>query len=431
MGKAASSRRPGCRAGTWAAAAGLALSILGSSITKPVIRAVNHYALKDNPPIVMVQAEKAEFGMIACSGPTTPEPPPPPPPPQKVKIYTTLTAKDCFTGLEIAIGQVSYQLPTGSPVVKNLGEQAYLGEINPNTTMSVGITVTVGGYLKRVFKDVALSSAKSYYTLDTTLLDLNGFNLQGFLDYFLAQPAYPTLGAINATYDQNKVIAYFNPDPLTGLRLPAEFIQATIDAINEIALYSKGTINSLTFIENGDKISNSNGNDIIPPDGDAWIFRKSDTDGVGNKPYPIIGTTVKSLKLWYNMSSSAPYMVRKEVMDAFIQGNQNTFLDDYLAKWFEFSLKHRPKGNAFSYRIYLDREEQTGFDGTMTSQGNVLSQTLSDNPQDYSGPSIGSGGYRGYSSPDYSAPRMSGRQDSGAAAKSSRAVAAEKERIRK
>jgi hypothetical protein len=33
-------------------------------------------------------------------------------------------------------------------------------------------------------------------------------------------------------------------------------------------------------------------------------------------------------------------------MDPFIQSNQNIFLDEYLAKWFELSLKHRPKGNA-------------------------------------------------------------------------------------
>lgn len=398
----------------------LALSILGSSITKPVIRAVNHYAFKDNPPIVMVQAENAKFGMTGCAGPTTPEPPPP----NKVKVYATLNAKDCFTGVTIPAGQVSYQPPTGSAVVKNLGEQAYLGEINPNTTMNVDITITVGGYLKRVFNDVALSGTK---TMDTTLLDLNGFNLEGYTSYFLNDLGNASMGWINGVWDQPSFTGYFNPDKLTELRLSPEYIQATMDAVNEIALYSKGFINSVSFIETGNKPDDT----TVPPDKDGWIFRDSEASGVHNLSYPLNGTTVKSLKLWYNMSSSIPERVRAEVMDAFIQGNQNIFQEEYVAKYFEFSLKHRPKGTAYSYKIFLDREEQTGFDGIIASQATVYSSTPSDNPDDYTvNPDSTIGGYGGYSSPDYSTPKVGGRQDAGAATKGSRGQAAEKERIR-
>jgi hypothetical protein len=398
----------------------LALSIFGNTITKPIIHTINDYAFNKNPPVIMQTMEKAKFGMAACSSPVTP----PPPPPNKVKVYATATAKNCFTGLPVT-GQATYQPPTGSAVTKNLGEQAYLGEINPNTTMNVDISINVAGYLKRVFNDVALSGTK---TFDTTLLDLNGFNLDGYTLYFLNDLGDASMGWINGTWDQSKVTAYFNPDPLTGERLSTEFITATEAAINEIALYSKGAINSVSFIENGTKPGNT---PAVPPDSEIWVFPDSTANGVHNISYPTGGNVVKSIKLYYNMSSSLPGDVRKEGMDAFIQGNQNVFLDDYLAKWFEFSLKWRPKGTAFSYKIYLDREEQTGFDGTVTVGATVLSQSLSDEPGDYITDSITTGG-SGYSLPDYSAPRTTSRQDAAkAGAQNSRDKAvAEKGKIR-
>ena len=358
--------------------------------------------------------------LSACSSPVTP---PPPPPPNKVKVYATLTAKDCFTGITIPTGQVSYQPPTGSPVTKNLGEQAYLGEINPNTTMDVDITVTVGGYLKRVFNDVALSGTKS---LDTTLLDLTDFNLNGYTSYFLDQCGNAASGWQNMVWDQPSIKVYFNPDPQTGLRLSPEYIQATEAAINEIALYSKGFINSVSFDENGTKPGS-----VAPPNGEIWVFRESQYSGVTNITWPSGGDTVKSSALFYNMSSSIPERVRAEVMDSFIKNNQNIFLDEYIAKWFEFSLKHRPKGSAISYKIFLDREEQTGFDGTVTAGTTVLSQSPSDEPGDYviNPDSITTGG-SGYSSPDYSSPRMTGRDAAKAGAQNSKDRAAEKERIR-
>jgi hypothetical protein len=338
--------------------------------------------------------------LSACSSPVTP---PPPPPPNKVKVYATLTAKDCFTGITIPTGQVSYQPPTGSPVTKNLGEQAYLGEINPNTTMDVDITVTVGGYLKRVFNDVALSGTKS---LDTTLLNLNGFNLDGYTSYFLDQCGNAASGWQNMIWDQPSVKVYFNPDPSTGERLPTDFITATEAAVNEIVSYSRGFINSVSFDENGTKPLDT----TVPPNGEIWVYRRSDTTGIQNVTYPVGGDVVKASKIWYNVPTTIIEQIRAEVMDTTIQNNQNIFQENDVAKFFEFSLKHRPKGSAMSYRIFLDREQQTGFDGTVTASATVYSQSLSDDPNDFLGDSVTSGSY---SSP-YSPPSMSDRRNAAA-----------------
>jgi len=350
--------------------------------------------------------------LSACSSPVTP----PPPPPNKVKIYATIIAKDCFTGITIPTGQVTYQPPTGSPVTKNLEEQAYLGEINPNTTMNVDISINVAGYLKRVFNDVAMNGTNTW---NTTLLELNGFNLEGYTSYFLDQCGNAATGWQNMIWDQPSIKVYFNPDPATGERLSAEFIQATMDVVNEIVLYSKGAINSVSFIEDGNKPDDA----TVPPNGESWVYNTTRLSGVNNGVYPAGGDVVKASKLWFNMSSSIPERVRAEVMDAFIQGNQNIFQEEYVAKYFEFSLKHRPKGTAFSYKIYLDREQQTGFDGTVTAGATVRSQSLSEEPGDYITDSITTGG-SGFSSPDYSAPRMTGRDANGTGAQNPRDKAA-------
>ncbi len=291
----------------------------------------------------------------SCKGTTTPDPPPV----EKVKILTTVTATYVFNGSP-ATGTVTFQPASGTVVSGTLGVQTDLGEIAKDTSKNFTITIEAGGALKRVFKVVALRGTQS---LSTTVLELAGFDLEGYTSYFLNDLGNAGTGWINGIWDQPNITVYFNPDPLTGLRLTQDFITATENAVNEIKGYSHGFIQSVTNAGDGDKPIG-----VSPPDGECWVYRWTEANGVHNISYPTNSPVVKSLKLLYNLSSSTPSQIRKEVMDAFIQGNQNVFLDDYLAKWFEFSLYWRPKGNANSYRIFLDHEEQVGIDSLSTLQ---------------------------------------------------------------
>lgn len=305
---------------------------------------------------------------FGCKSPTTSETPPPPPPPptQMVKILTTVSATFVFRGLPVP-GTVTFYGGTPSDITKPLGEEAYLGDIPVNTTKKIRIVINCASGFQRDFNDVPLGGTQK---LTTTVIDLNEFNFLAFFTYFLENcGGYDNVGKqyrTNNIWNQPNITLYFNPDSSTGSRLPQEYVQTTVDAVNEIKGYSKGFIQSVSVVTDGNKPDD----DTVPPDGEIWVYRTSErvggyAMGIANKTYPVGGDVVKAAKLWYNIDFAYAVQGRREVMDAFIQGSQFSFIDGVVPEDFELCLYHRPKGNAKKYKIFLTREEMEGFDGTI------------------------------------------------------------------
>jgi len=298
------------------------------------------------------------IGLSCKKTPTTPEPPPPPV--VKEKILTTVNADYVFGGQPVS-GSVEYKALEAPGGASNgrIGEQVSLGEIPAGTTKSFDITITPDNLnqgLKRIYKEVALSGTQ---TINSKLLDLEGFNHSGYLKYFL-------MDSTNRVWNQESITVIFSPNPITGVKLPKDYISETKKAIEEIKDYSKGFIKSISYDENGNKPFDA----TIPPDGEIWLYCYDRSVPVGNVSYGEEDNVVKSAKIWYDLSGSSDTQVKNETQDAFIHGNQNEFPEEYLPLWFEFSLRHRPKGEENNYRIYLDREEQKGLDiETKLAQG--------------------------------------------------------------
>ena len=266
---------------------------------------------------------------------------------KEVKILPTFNADYSLEGGN-ASGTVKY-VGNDMDVTVNLGEQADLGSAPEGETKDITVYIKGDDALERVFKDVAMSGTSVY---NTNILKKNGFNLDDFISKFL-------MGNTNDRWNQHSVVVYFNPDNReggTGERLPQEWVKATKDAIDKIKDNSAGFIQSVEYYEQGNKKREDS-----PANGEGWVFYAPDTSGVANITYPNFDGPVHAFKLLFNPKKALVVAVENEAIDAFFGDNQNHFPDQYKWKWIKFSFM-RP---TYSYRIYLDREEQVGFDGSV------------------------------------------------------------------
>jgi hypothetical protein len=278
------------------------------------------------------------------------------PPEEMTKIL--VTPKVNYTAEAVqATGDANYQ-GNGISNQKPFDVQADLGSTRKGTSQSFNIKLYGDRALRRDFNSSALSGTE---TIDTDVLDLNNFNLNGFLYYF-NNGATDGRPWNNARWNVRNIKVSFNPNRTTGERLPQAYIDGVKQSVLEMQQDSDGFIQSVEFIENGTYKWDSS----IPTDGEIQVFHETqEPSSVGNITYPSNGDQVKSAKVFFNPNRAPPGMVDGEVEDAFYQGNQGTGFttQNELRKWYRFSF-HRQAGG--SYKIYIDHEQQTGFDDFVT-----------------------------------------------------------------
>jgi hypothetical protein len=269
---------------------------------------------------------------------------------EKVVLQLKLTGNYDFSGEELS-GKLTIEVPEKGTYTGFIGESLDLLEVDKNKIISgVKIIMEADGAHKKIYNNIILKAGNNIIS-GLKALDTEGFNPEGFANYFLEQ-----LNGKNATYVGDKIKCFIDPN------LPKDFISETKDAMNEIAGYAG--IETKFVMEKKSNPGNA------PPDDEFWVNSTTDLSGVINKSYPDGGSVVKSGKVFYNLNSSTPSRVRKEVMDVFIQANQNIFLDDYLANWFRFALTKRPQGDDQNYRFYPDYEVMDGLDeGSSSTMG--------------------------------------------------------------
>ena len=236
------------------------------------------------------------------------------------------------------------------------GEQAYLGMVSEGSSATYRMEFTADDALKRIFKSVAMSGTNEFVT---DLLKLSGFNYDGMRQYITGYgniPEYVT----NKRWNVNHLDVSFNPDNWsggTGKTLPDEFIKAVKDAILKIVADSDGFIKSYSFSNANNPIDNT-----IPPDGNIWVHRYSNINGMGTAEYPTAGDQIKSVDILINPEKTAIETVYWDVYNAFLQGVNDIVVTpnarNYVDNWYNFLFKR-----AINTKFYSDREEHDSFSG--------------------------------------------------------------------
>lgn len=271
---------------------------------------------------------------------------------EKEMLRVTLNASYIVFGQagiqQNATGTVNFKRTDGTVnKTANIGQQIDLIEVNKGTSKSFNITVTGDRALKRIYKNVILSGTSEINGV-TLLKDPVGFGIDEFVNEFLDQCANQ-----NKTWQPSTLTCYIDPS------FPIDYKTEIENAINEVAGYSNGAIAAPSFVYEA-----KSDDDTEPQGAEIWTCDSTRFSGITN--YSFGDDIVTASKMWINRDSTAPRRIRNEVFDMFIKNNQNIFINQYIAWHFEFALKHRPKGNQNSYKIYTDREEQDGFDNSVS-----------------------------------------------------------------
>lgn len=271
---------------------------------------------------------------------------------EKEMLTVTLNASYIVFGQagvqQNATGTVNYKstsLEDSTDKTVNIGELVELGEVDKGSSKSFNITVMGDNALKRIYNKVSLSGTTVISGV-TLLQDPQGFGIDDFVNDFLDQCSNRI-----RVWVPNTLTCYIDPN------LPPDYITAQESVIREVVGFSQGTISAPVFFYERKPVETG-----IPADGEIWVAAWTELNGVTNANWPQGGYVVMSTRLTYNLNSSSAIRIRNETFDSFIKNNQNIFINKYIAKHFEFALKHRPKGNQNDYHIYTDREEQEGFD---------------------------------------------------------------------
>ncbi len=235
----------------------------------------------------------------------------------------------------------------GITATGSIGDLINIGEVNKGANSNVTVIMRADGAHKKIYNNVNLKAGNNLIT-GLKALDTDGFNPSGFANYFLEQ-----LNGKNATYVGNSIKCFIDPN------LPKDYISETKDAFNEIAGYAGIPVEFVMEAKSNPGHA--------PADNEFWVNEEKKFSGVTNASYPDGGSVVKSGKVWYNLNSSVPNQIRAEVMDVFIQKNQNGFIDANVAKWFKFALTKRPQGDDKNYRFFSDHEEMDDFDSGVSS----------------------------------------------------------------
>jgi hypothetical protein len=177
----------------------------------------------------------------------------------------------------------------------------------------------------------------------------------GFVTYVMPD-------GINRSFAARKFDVYFNPDPLTGLRLDNIYIDPIEQALLYIQSNSKGWIQSVSFNELGNKIHDSS----APPEGEIWVFRDSEYPGISNITYPASNVKVLSSKIFVNQDVS-PAFLPSETYDALFAGEQQMGNAPSQIGPFFMLMLNRPR-DTNDYVINSQKETQKGIDSQTTFQ---------------------------------------------------------------
>lgn len=271
-----------------------------------------------------------------------------------------------------ALSVIATYLYSGTPesgtveVTMNGSGQKFTGTIGETITLAkttnqsepCDILIKADGALPREYTAVGVTNTD----LTTNVAETAKLDVTGLL-------ANVMFGGRNAFWTPHVINVIFNPDP-NGVRLPQDHVDEIVRAINNIKAWSGGYIQSVAFDNNGNKTVDA----TVPPDGELWVFKVSDSSGVANAPYPSEGNKVTSSKIFINQSSSLPAMTYNETFDAFIQSEQ-TALGGYasIAQWFQFMM-NRPR-DTNSYVLSQGKETQVGIDTLTTTRTYAQTKT--------------------------------------------------------
>jgi len=300
--------------------------------------------------------------------------------PNYVKIIASGRATETLSGSPLSgivrfIGP-AYELDTNNkPYSKNFdvtvpfGTQASLGMMPEGQSASYEMDFTANDALKRIFKAVAMQGTNDF---QTDLLNLNGFNYPGMRQYMTGYGTVPEY-VTNKRWNVDKVDVTFNPDHLTGEKLPKDFIDPVKAVVLKMVSNSGGFIKSYSF-NDANKLRTED-----PPDTEIRVFYASDIQGMATGEYPRNGDQIKSAKILINPEKTTPETLYWDVYNLFLQGVNDIVVTpnatNNVDTWYKFLFK-RP----IDVKFYNDREELNGFSGT----ANYLGKTRVTLTEDFS-----------------------------------------------
>lgn len=260
-------------------------------------------------------------------------------------IYTTINGSSAG-----AIPNTRIQLVgNGKDVTVSPGEKAALGQLEREKAIEVAITITGTNAYTAKFK-YTMRGNMNFGPAD--LADTRIVNIERLI--------YQTPTTVNTRWNQSTINLSFNPDPDTGLRLPDIHINYILLGYNQIKDKSRGIIKTINVNRNGNVTYGT-----VPSDGEGYVFRTSDGNGVGTIEYVKDGAVV-SFVFKCDPGSAGPGDAECEVFDTIFGGNVSAC---YITA-FEFRFA-RGLQDAF----YFDHEERAEYPGEVTSTSGTLSAT--------------------------------------------------------
>ncbi len=291
----------------------------------------------------------------ACKGSTTPEPPPP----TQYQHAITINALTLHTDSAVT-GPVKVTMRSSGQVYNGTIGQKIALATTTKQEESCDILISATDCLPREFTEVGVKDS----TLSTNVVKLSD------VDWDYAWDKMPD--GVNRSWVPRKFEVYFNPDPLTGLRLDQGYIEAIKETLNYVQTNSKSWIQTVVFHEDGAKPADA----TVPPDGEIWVYRRSDVSGIGNVTYPTWPPQkVLSSKESINQEDAGPDRCPSETFDALFGSGQEFGSGDNIGPFFLLVL-NRPR-DTNNYIISTQKETQQGIDSQTTFTSTTSLATMS------------------------------------------------------
>ncbi len=280
-----------------------------------------------------------------CSSPTGPDPPPP----GTDYAHKILTQAQTLHSDSPVTGTVEVTMRSnGQKYTGPIGQQITLATTK-NKTELCDILIQANGCLPREYTEVGITDNN----LNTNVVEMSAIDWP-FLVYIMPD-------GVNRAWTPRKIDVYFNPDPLTGLRLDDIYIDPIEQALLYIQQNSKGWIQSVNFNELANKPYATQ-----PPEGEIWVYRVSDYPGVSNITYPSSYVKVLSSVIFVNQND-IPEALPAETYDALFGAGQEFGFDPNQIGPFFMLMLNRPR-DTNNYRINTLKETQKGIDTQTTFQ---------------------------------------------------------------
>jgi hypothetical protein len=280
-----------------------------------------------------------------CAGPTDPDPPGTDYAHKFMGQAQTLHTDSAVTGTIEVTMRSNGQKYTGP-----IGQVINLATTKTKTELC-DILIQANSCLPREYTEVGITDN----TLNTKIVQMNAIDWNGVV--------YIMPDGINRSWTPRKFDVYFNPDPLTGLRLDNIYIDPIEQALLYIQQNSKGWIQSVNFYELGTKPHDSS----VPPEGEIWVYRASDYPGVSNITYPSSYVKVTSSKIFVNQDSSMPAQLPAETYDALFGAGQEFGSDPSFIGPFFMLMLNIPR-DTNNHVINPQKQTQKGIDSQTSFQ---------------------------------------------------------------